>query len=84
MSNANDGGPVLPEVHKVKRPNSNKTHLQRVPGMRLRDYIAANVLPQLVYDAAEFKCDDIRARASALANEAYVYADAMLAARGAA
>ena len=78
MLSTNDGGPVLPEVHKVKRPNSNKTRLQRVPGMRLRDYFAANApTPPDDFGWASGETDTWHRRA----RWAFVYADAMLAAR---
>lgn len=45
----------------------------------MRDYFAAKVLPSLIAEVDDLDCDDIYARSSALAREAYIYADAMLA-----
>lgn len=82
MASTNDGGPVLPEVQKVRKPNSNKTHLQRIPGMRLRDYFAAQALQALVigrtWGHLKGGADDMFAT---WANSSYGVADAMLAAR---
>jgi len=77
MSSTNDGGPVLPEVHKFKRPNSDKTRLQRVPGMRLRDYFAAQAMVGL-YSAGKV---DGHTSDATIAKWAYSQANAMLAER---
>jgi hypothetical protein len=47
---------------------------------KLRARIATMVMQSLVADAGSFDCDDVHARAAALAREAYIYADALIAA----
>lgn len=93
MSNTkNDGGPVLPEVHKVKRPGSDKRRLERVPGMRLRDYFAQGFAQQIYATTTiAVTLPDgpvvqggrhvFAQSAKQTAEQAYAFADAMLAAR---
>lgn len=73
MNYKTEGGPAFPTTEDADNW-----------GMTLRDYFAAKAMHAVIRDASQFECDDIYARSAALAREAYVYADAMLAARGAA
>jgi hypothetical protein len=77
----NDGGQAFP-VPVAFTPLGHE--VVGYEGQSLRDYFAAKALPALIAEMADVECDDIHARASGLASEAYIYADAMLAARGAA
>jgi hypothetical protein len=50
-------------------------------GMTLRDYFAAQALPELMCDVYDIESDDIHALRRAFAGEAYAWADAMMKAR---
>ncbi len=67
MSDINDGGPAFPW-------GEHGTHLG---GMTLRDYFAAKAMQGLVTATQEMT----HVTVAMLADEAYAYADAMLAAR---
>jgi len=69
-ASTNDGGPAFP-VTAEQSPNGICT----LPGMSLRDYFAAAALQGLLADPSN--CNPYRRNAES----AYLYADAMLAAR---
>ena len=72
----NDGGPAFPMAGNTSNWDSEKRQYVPQYGMTLRDWFAGQVLAGLIFhnDYGQRSDDDI-------ANGAYSYADAMLAAR---
>lgn len=73
MAERNDGGPAFPIPHVVADANDPAFKLGAA-GMSLRDWFAGQALPVLINNRSENTVRDD-------ADEAYAYADAMLAAR---
>ncbi len=79
MAEISDGGPAFPcEQHETLSGTWNQTF---EPGMSLRDYFAGQALQGLL--AADARYGGRTDNRDALANDAYVTADAMLRARAA-
>ncbi len=98
MAEIKTGGPAFPTGEMVERDEKGLLHGYPISsaGMTLRDYFAANALPQAVedYDRVESHPNDNHknsllpyatkgagTRESIIARQAYRYADAMIAAR---
>lgn len=73
MDKINDGGPAFPVMAFDSADNCHAYE-----GMTLRDYFAAKALQPLLVGKEEHE----NARIAARVRAAYMYADAMLAARG--
>jgi len=81
MTNKETGGPAFP-FPAYTYQNGEINHGEG--GMTMRDYFAAKALQALLADPEPFDlCDGDETIADTYAREAYVYADAMLKARGA-
>ncbi|MEE1655013.1 hypothetical protein VB618_02300 [Microvirga sp. CF3062] len=91
MKTIKSGGPAFPvRTESGVQGRASGEQPQQFPGMTLRDYFAAQVMPPMIMDGAAL--DAIRSISkrtgidpfAASAEAAYAYADAMLAAREAA
>jgi len=82
----NDGGPAFPYIKIEQRGDSAYNAPTRVhgPGMSLRDWLAGQALTALLANPNYVKSDecDFECPPKCAVHDAYVYADAMLAARG--
>jgi len=76
MSKIEDGGPAFPVPGLSNLPNGDFIHPEW--GMTLRDYFAAKAMAALIPES--FSQDDEH-RPDVIADRAYWFADAMLAAR---
>jgi hypothetical protein len=80
VSKPNNGGPAFP-VYKYVNADG-KTFTSEPTGMTLRDYFAAAALRGLLADGVD-QADSLYGTVDDITRVAYIYADAMLAARGA-
>ena len=78
MSKQNNGGPAFPTSFSKDYPN------EIVGGMTLRDYFAAKALPVLIDNIGTLTKEQLSEYSihEACAIASYLYADAMLKARG--
>ena len=71
MTEIKDGGPAFPA----------QFFDERATGMTLRDYFAAQALPEIIRDNMEIETDDFNIVLRMVSREAYMWADAMMKAR---
>ena len=83
MSNTNKGGPAFPQNTKIVAAAGQELHQGFIGGMTLRDYFAAKAMAGMLADpdTARTVQKARRKMDEAVAELAYMYADAMLKAR---
>lgn len=84
MSEIKDGGPAFPADPNWLEPGTAAVAKQMARGMTLRDYMAAKAMNALILSEEPEDGQSIEDYIDETAKAAYLYADAMLKARGAA